>query len=328
MSEIGGEIIIIFLLIVANGVFAMSEMAMVTARKSRLQDWVKKGNRGAKMALELALVPNRFLAAVQIGITLVGILAGAFAGRSVAVWLADRFAGIPLLGAFHQELGLAVVVVIITYFSLVIGELVPKRLALRHPEAIASYMARPLWLITRVAAPMVYLLNLSTDAVSRLLGQRPADEPPVTEEEIRMLVQRGTEAGVFEESEQDMVEAVLHLGDETARALMTPRTQIAWLDIQDSPDRTREKIIAGGHSRYPVASGSLDKVEGVVLVKDILAHSLHGHTFDLATLMQPPLVCAQNGKPVRSVGDVKKDRPAYRLSGGRIRRCRGSAHAP
>lgn len=306
MSEIGGEIFIIFLLIVANGVLAMSEMAMVAARKSRLQEWVKRGNRSAQLALELALAPNRFLSAVQIGITLVGILAGAFAGRGVAQRLAQQIAGTPFIGPYHQEIGLAIVVLIVTYLSLVIGELVPKRLALRHPETIATYVARPLWLFTRIAAPMVYLLGRSTDAVSRLFGQQTRSEPPVTEEEIRMLVQQGTEAGVFEESEQDMVEAVLHLGDETARALMTPRTQIAWLDLNDSRDGIREKIIAGGHSRFPVASGSLDKVEGVVLAKDLLVHSLGGQTLDLKSLMQPPLFVPRTANPFEVLEMLKQ----------------------
>jgi putative hemolysin len=306
MSEIGWQIIIIFLLIVANGVFAMSEMAMVTARKSRLQDGIKKGIRGAKMALELALTPNRFLSALQVGITLVGILAGALAGRSVAHWLAARLAGVPIIGSYHQEIGLAVVVLIVAYVLLVIGELVPKRLALRHPETIATYVARPLWLFTRLAAPMVHLLSFSTDAVSRLLRQQPANEPPVTEEEIKLLVQQGTEAGVFDESEQDMVEAVLHLGDETARALMTPRTQIAWLDLNDSRDGIREKIIAGGHSRFPVASGSLDKVEGVVLAKDLLVHSLGGQTLDLKSLMQPPLFVPRTANPFELLEMLKQ----------------------
>ena len=289
MSEIGGEIVIILLLILANGLFAMSEMAVITARKSRLQDWIKRGNRRAKAALELALAPNRFLSAVQVGITLVGILAGAFAGRSVAQWLAAYIINMPIIGHYHQEIALGLVVLVITYFSLVIGELVPKRLALRYPEAIATYMAYPLRWFTRLSAPMVHLLNLSTDAVCRLFGRQPGGEPPVTEEEIKTLVQQGTEAGVFEESEQDMVEAVFRLGDKTARSLMTPRTQIAWLDLDDSPERIRKKIIESGHSRFPVASGSLDKVDGVVQAKELLGHSLAGHGLDLKALMQQPL---------------------------------------
>jgi putative hemolysin len=289
MADIGGEILAIFLLIIANGVFAMSEMAVITARKSRLQDWIKRGNRSAKVALDLATAPNRFLSAVQVGITLVGILAGAFAAGDVASWMAGYIAQLPLIAPYHQEVGLGLVVLIITYFSLVIGELVPKRLALRHPETIATYVARPLRLFTQLSAPMVYLLSLSTDTVCRLLGRQHGSEPPVTEEEIRTLVQQGTEAGVFEESEQDMVEAVLRLGDKNARSLMTPRTQIAWLDLQDNAERVREKIVSSGHSCFPVATGGLDKVDGVVLAKDLLTHSLAGRALDLKVLMQQPL---------------------------------------
>jgi len=280
-------------------------MAVITARKSRLQDWVSKGNRRAKVALELALAPNRFLSAVQVGITLVGILAGAFAGRSVAQWLAAHIVGIPVIGAYHQEVGLGFVVLTITYFSLVVGELVPKRLALRHPEAIATFVARPLRLFTRLSSPMVHLLGLSTDVVGRLFGKPHGGEPPVTEEEIKTLVQQGTDAGVFEESEQDMVEAVLRLGDKTARSLMTPRTQIAWLDLEDSAERVREKIISSGHSCFPVATDSLDKVDGVVQAKDLLTHSLAGHVLDLKSLMQQPLFVPRTVTALGLSGRIK-----------------------
>jgi magnesium and cobalt exporter, CNNM family len=306
MSEIGGEILIIFLLIVANGVFALSEMAVITARRSRLQDWIKRGNRRAKVALELALAPNRFLSAVQVGITLVGILAGAFAGRSVAQSLAAHIAAISIIGPYHQEIGLALVVIIITYFSLVIGELVPKRLALRYPEAIATYVALPLRLFTKISSPIVHLLGLSTDAVCRLFGRQTGGEPPVTEEEIRTLVQQGTDAGVFEESEQDMVEAVLRLGDKTARSLMTPRTQIAWLDLEDSADRIREKIISSGHSCFPVARASLDRVDGVVQAKELLAYSLANHALDLKSLMQQPLFVPRTVTALEVLESFKK----------------------
>ena len=306
MSEIGNEIVIIFLLILANGVFAMSEMAVITARKSRLQDWVSKGNHRAKVALELAMAPNRFLSAVQVGITLVGILAGAFAGRSVAQWLAAHIVDFPVIGAYHQQIGLGTVVLIITYFSLVFGELVPKRLALRHPEAIATFVALPLRLFTRLSSPVVHLLGLSTDAVCRLFGRQPVSEPPVTEEEIKTLVKQGTEAGVFEESEQDMVEAVLRLGDKTARFLMTPRTQIAWLDLEDSTEQVREKIISSGHSCFPVATGSLDKVDGVIQAKDLLANSLAGHGLDLKPLMHQPLFVPRTVTALEVLESFKK----------------------
>lgn len=287
--SIGTEILIIALLIVANGVFAMSEMAVVTSRKSRLEDWIKKGNSRAKVALELARTPNRLLSSVQIGITLIGILAGAFAGGSLADWMAEYIKPLPMVGVYHQQIGLAVVVLVITYFSLVIGELVPKRLAMRHPESLASWMAVPLLIFSKLTAPMVYLLSFSTDLICRLFGKPQGVEPPVTEEEIKTLVQQGAQAGVFEEEAEEMVEAVLRLGDKTARSLMTPRTQIAWLDSDGDVEQVRKRISASGRSRFPVASGSLDQVIGIVQAKDLLAQLLTGKALDLTALMQQPL---------------------------------------
>lgn len=287
--SIGTEILIIALLIVANGVFALSEMAVVTARKSRLQDWVNKGNSRAKVALELAETPNRLLSSVQIGITLIGILAGAFAGGSIADWMAEHFKRLPVIGIYHQQIGLGIVVLVITYFSLVIGELVPKRLAMRHPETLASWMAVPLLLFSKLTAPMVHLLSFSTDMICQLFGKPRGAEPPVTEDEIKTLVQQGTKAGVFEEEAEGMVEAVLRLGDKTARSLMTPRTQIAWLDSTSSSEELRKTIAASGRSRLPVAAGSLDKVTGVVHSKELLAHILAGKNLDLSPLMREPL---------------------------------------
>ena len=289
MSEILGEIVIIFSLIMANGVFAMSEMAVVTARKSRLQDWANKGDARARAALELANAPNRFLSAVQIGITLIGILAGAFGGRTLAERIAEYFSAVPGLEPYSRAIGLSVVVMTIAYFSLVIGELVPKRLALRHPESIAAFIAGPMLFVTKISAPMVYLLSLSTDAVFRLFGGHHVQEPPVTEEEIKTLVQKGTEAGVFEESEQDLVEAVFSLADRSARSLMTPRTHIIWLDLDDSVEAMRAKVIESKYSRFPVSSGNLDQVSGVIHAKDFLAQLVTGKALDIRALMQDPL---------------------------------------
>jgi putative hemolysin len=288
MSEISGEVVIIFLLILANGVFAMSEMAVVTARKSRLQDWAHKGNVRARKALELANMPNRFLSAVQIGITLIGILAGAFGGRTLAGRMAEYFSTIPGIEPYSQTIGLSVVVIIITYFSLVIGELVPKRLALRHPESIAAFMAGPMRFVSKVSAPMVHLLSLSTDAVFTLFARHHVQEPPVTEEEIKTLVQKGTEAGVFEASEQDLVEAVFSLGDRSARSLMTPRSQIVWLDLGESVDASIAKVVESQYSRFPVSSGNLDEVSGVIHAKDLLAQRMTGKAVDIKALMQEP----------------------------------------
>jgi putative hemolysin len=289
MSEIGMDILIILLLTLANGVFAMSEMAMVTARKSRLQEWASKGNIRARTALELAHTPNRFLLTVQISITLVGILAGAFAARTLAHRMAPLLTSIPSIEPYSQPIALGLVLLLITYFLFVMGDLVPKRLAMRYPETIATVAAIPLRWFSRVLSPLVYLLTISTDMVSRLFGKAETQESPVTEEEIKTLVQQGTEAGIFEESEQDMVEAVLHLGDKTARSLMTPRTQIVWLDLENRIDQIHEKIIESGYSRFPVATGSLDDVTGIVQAKDLLTANLAGRPMDLKALVQQPL---------------------------------------
>ena len=287
--SIGFEIIVIALLILGNGVFAMAEMAVITARKSRLQDWVNKGNSRAGAALELAQAPNQLLSSVQIGITLIGILTGTFAGRGASEWMAEYVRVVPFIGPYHEEIGLSLVILIVTYFTLVIGELVPKRLAMRHPEAIATWVAVPLGLFARLSAPMVYLLSVSTDLVCRLFGRAQSQEPPVTEEEIKNLVQQGAKAGIFQEEAEDMVQAVLHLGDKTARSLMTPRTQIAWLDLENSMEQIRAKIGASGRSRFPVAAGSLDKVTGIVQAKDLLALTLANKPIDLNALMLEPL---------------------------------------
>lgn len=304
--SIGFEILIIALLIFANGIFAMSEMAVITARKSRLQDWVKKGNFRAKVALELAQSPNRFLSSVQIGITSIGILAGVFAGRGAAELMADYLQSLPLVGVYHPQIGLGLVVLIITYFSLVIGELVPKRLAMRHPETIATWVALPLRLFARLSAPMVHLLSVSTDIVCRLFGKAQSRQPPVTEEEITTLVQQGAEAGVFEEKAEDMVEAVLRLGATSARSLMTPRTQIAWLDLENSMEQIRAKIAASGRSRFPVAAGSLDKVTGIVQAKDLLALTLANQPIDLNALMQQPLFVPRTISALELLESFKK----------------------
>jgi putative hemolysin len=289
MSDPTVEIVFIVLLILANGVFAMSEIAIVTARKSRLQDWASKGNARAKAALDLANAPNQFLSTVQIGITLVGILAGAVAGRAVADWLGGILSAFPRIEPYSRALALGAVVIVTTYFSVIIGELVPKRLALSHPEGIATAMAIPMRLLATLSSPIVRLLSFSTDAMFALLGKRAVAEPPVTEEEIRTLVHQGTQAGVFEESEQDMVEAVFRLGDKTSRLLMTPRTQIVWLNRGDSRQSIRDKIIESGHSRFPVGDGSLDNVVGIVQAKDLLAVAMAGGPIDLNASLKEPL---------------------------------------
>lgn len=283
------EVLIIVILMVANGVFSLSEMAVVAARKSRLHEWAKTGNAKAKTALALATPPDRFLSAVQIGITLIGVTAGALGGRTIADRLATYLSVVPWIEPYSVGLAVGLVVIGITYLALVIGELAPKRLALRQPETIATALAGPLRVLAKFLSPIVDLLSISADAVCRLFGKQQSQEAPVTEDEINILVKQGTEAGVFEESEQDMVEAVLRLGDTTARALMTPRTQMVWLDVEHSIEEIRERIVESGHSRFPIARGSLDEVIGVVQSKDLLAVSLAGKRIDVNALLQEPL---------------------------------------
>jgi putative hemolysin len=288
VSTIVFEISAIFLLLIANGIFAMSEIAIVTARKSRLEELANKGIATARAALDLARSPNRFLSTVQVGITLVGILAGAFGGGALREWLAAQLQSVPIIAPYSRSLALGLVVMTITYFSVILGELVPKRLALGHPESIAMFMAPLMRLLLTIGSPLVYLFTLSTDLVFRLVGKRFDEPMSVTEEEITTLIRQGTEAGIFEETEQDMVAAVFHLGDLSARGLMTPRSQIMWLDVADSVEQIRSKLSDSSHSRFPVCDGTLDNVVGIVQAKDLLASFLLGKSVDLKATMQPP----------------------------------------
>lgn len=306
MTNIAFEIIVIALLIIVNGLFAMSELALVAARKSRLQNWAEKGSARARSALELAENPNQFFSTVQIGITLVGILAGAFGGRTLASELASYLAGIPAVQPYSNTIALGIVVVCITYLSVVVGELVPKRLALSHAERIATFMAGPMRVLSTISSPIVRLLTASTDAIFKLVGSRAPQESPVTEEEIRTLIQQGTAAGVFEATEQDMIEAVIELGDKSARALMTPRTQIVWLDESDSVEKIRSKITESGHSRFPVGRGSLDEIVGVTQAKDLLANALEGKPIDLLASVQPPVLVPRTLTALQVLDYIKR----------------------
>ena len=284
----------------------MSEIAVVTARKSRLHELAEKGVSRARQALDLANHPNRFLSTVQIGITLVGILAGAFGGGAITEWLAAQLKAIPAVAPYSRTLALTVVVMCITYFSVILGELVPKRFALGHPESIAMFMAPPMRLLLRICAPIVHLFSFSTDLVFRLFGKRFDEHTLVTEEEITTLLRQGTAAGVFEETEQEMVEAVFDLGDKSARGLMTPRTQIIWLDVNDSAERLHEKLSHSGHSRFPVCEDGLDNVVGIVQAKDLLTNFLSGKNVDLKGTMQPCEFVPRSMTALQVLDHIKK----------------------
>jgi putative hemolysin len=289
MPSVLFEALVILLLIILNGIFAMSEIAVVSARKTRLEQWANEGDGKARAALELATAPNQFLATIQIGITLVGILAGAFGGATIARAIAVGLDEIPMLTSYSRPVSLAIVVLIITFLSLIVGELVPKRLALNSPERIASTMATPMRALARLASPVVYVLELSTDAILRVLAMRAVVEPPVTEEEIRALIAQGTQAGMFEEAEQEMVERVFRLGDRRVSAVMTPRTEIVWVDNEASLEEIQQTIAQSTHSRILVAQGSLDDVLGVVHAKELLLPLLRGEPLDLAAILRQPL---------------------------------------
>lgn len=284
-----GELLIILLLIVANGVFAMSETALLSARKARLQQRANEGDQRAAAALELANQPNTFLATVQIGITLIGILAGAFGGATIAVSLAEVLRGVPFLAPSAEPLAFALVVLFTTYLSLILGELVPKRLALTSPERIIALVAAPMRLLSWIASPLVRFLDGSSNLVLNALGVRPSTEPEVTEEEIKVMIAQGAQSGTFEETERELVDGVFRLADVRVDALMTPRTEVTWFDVNESVESVREKILKSGRSRFPVARGSLDDVIGVVRAKDLLARALANEPFDLTACLQPPL---------------------------------------
>ena len=298
-TGIGGEVLIILLLVVANGVFAMSEIAVVSARKARLRTRAERGDAGARVALELAEQPNRFLSTIQIGITLIGILAGAYGGTTLAAPLGEYLARIPELARYSSQLALGIVVAAITFVSLVIGELVPKRIALLHPERIAAALARPMHYISVAATPLVVLLGATTDAVVRLLGVKRPKEPPITEEELALLIEQGTEAGVFEEEEQELVSRVFWLGDQRASSLMTPRQRVVWLDVDASDEEIRETLRKHRFSRYPVCRGSIDRVIGVVDVRDLVARAAGGETMDIRRVMRQPLFVPESIRALR-----------------------------
>jgi len=273
----------------ANAFFAMSEMALVSARKSRLQQWVNEGDARAQQALELARTPNRFLSTVQIGITLVGVLAGAFGGATIAERIALQLEHIPWLASYSRALSVGITVVCITYLTLVLGELVPKRLALHAPERIACAIAALMHSLSVATSPIVHLLSISTDAVLRLFGARSLMEAPITPEEIGLLLEQATQAGVFEEVEQDMVEGVLRLNNRRVSVLAIPRTEIMWLAHDATAEEIRAHIAASPYDHYPVCEGSLDNVIGVVRSRDLLSRCLAGESLDLRALAHPPL---------------------------------------
>lgn len=293
------EFLIIFLLILANGLFVMSELAILSARKVRLQQLAERGDARARAALELASSPNQFLGTVQIGITLLTILSGSYGEEVISRRITPLLSLIPWLTPYQEAITYGLTIVIITYLTLILGELVPKRLALNNPEPIASILAIPMQMLAKIGSPIVHLLSISTDAVLRVLGIKPSTEPQVTEEEIRVLIEQGTEQGTFEEAEQDMVERVFRFGDRPVSSFMTPRPDIVWLDLEGTPEENRKKIIDSDYSRYPVCQAGLDNVLGVIRVTDLLARSFSGEPLDLTVGLQQPVFVPESTRGLK-----------------------------
>lgn len=287
------EIVLIVALMIANGLFAMSEIALVSSRKARLQRMNQRGDRRAAAALQLRQNPDRFLSTVQIGITLIGVLAGAFGGATLAGELSDWLSQYPSFERWSGEAGVALVVLFITYLSLVIGELVPKRIGLNHPERIAARVAQPMNALSRLATPAVKVLGWSTNAVLWLLRVRPSPEPNVTEEELRLMLREGTRVGTIEPQEQQIVERVFRLGDRRARSIMTPRHELVALDIQEPIAKLRADAEQKGYSRYLLVDGDLDHVVGILPSRE-LWHTQVSSSEDLRARARQPLFVPRN----------------------------------
>jgi len=294
MGSILTEVVVILLLLIVNGVFSMSELALMTAKRSRLEFRAEEeGNAGARAALDLAAHPTAFLSTVQVGITLVGVLAGAFGGAGISAVLAEQLRTVTWLAPYASSVAFALVVAVITYLSLIIGELVPKRIALGNPERVASLIARPMRLISRIGGPLVRVLTGSTNFVLRLLGLGTVTEPGVTEQDIRALVEQGAESGVVQEAERALVENTFRLGDRTVDELMTPRPDVQWVDVADDPAAVRTQLAEAARDRFLVCAGGLDHVVGLIHAEDLLVRCMAGHPVAdaavLRTLAREPL---------------------------------------
>jgi putative hemolysin len=305
--NIGLEIVILLLLIAVNGLLAMSELALVSVRRARLAVMEKKSVPGAAIARALADDPHRFLPTIQVGITLIGVLTGVFGGANVASHLKDWLETMPPVAPLADGLSLGIVVIVTTYLTLVLGELVPKQLALRQPEAISARMARSLTVFIRVAGPAAWLLSASSSLILRLFGLHRLPARTVTEEELKALLIEGAQTGVLELEERDMIERVLRLADKPVRAIMTPRTELAWIDRTDPPKDIALALKAAPHSRIVVCDGSIDNVVGIVQAKDLLDRILSGGDLSISAALRQPIVVPDTVTALDALERLKTD---------------------
>lgn len=304
------EILIILFLILLNGVFSMSEIALISARKNRLETASKKGQQNAKVALDLVNSPNKLLSTVQIGITLISILTGIFSGDKITTDVETFVATFPALQHYAHTIAVGIVVVILTFFSLVLGELLPKRIGLNYPETIAKGMAVPMKLISQLTAPFIWLLTISTDALLKLFNIKPTADGKVTEDEIKAIIKEGTEGGEIQEIEHDIVERVFHIGDRKINSLMTHRSDIVYLSVEDTVEELKAKVLNELHSIFPVCKDSLDEIIGVVSLKDLFSNFDKGN-FDLKAIAKEPVYLIEQTSAYKALENFKKTRVHY-----------------
>ncbi|MEJ0069437.1 MAG: hemolysin family protein [Pseudomonadota bacterium] len=300
------NLLILLLLVLVNGLFAMAEIAIVSARPSRLRHMAEQGDKRAQLVLDMTADPSRFLSTVQIGITLISILTGTFGGATLGEQAAHPLREIPVLAPYADALGIAAIVVLTTFLTLILGELAPKRIALNQPERLATAMARPMRALSRVATPVAWFLSRTTDLVLLLVPIRKDAGGVVTDEEIKYLMREGARTGHFEQAERDIVEMALRLGDRRVSALMTPRPQMEYLDLDDPVAENQRKVLESHYARFPVIQGGFERVVGIVQVKDLLAAQLKGQPFDLKAAVTPPVFIPETAPALKALELFKR----------------------
>lgn len=305
LESIWTSIIIVFILIIANGVFATTEIAIVTAKKHRLQRREMDGDSRAKYALKLAENPNQLLSTIQIGITLIGVITGAFGGATIARQLTVHIEKVEFLAPVSYELSFVLVVGLSTYLSLIIGELVPKRIGMGNPENVACIVAKPMYYFSKVGQPLIWILSKSTEFVLKLLRIKPNKEPSVTEEEITQLIEQGVYSGVVEEIEQDLVEQIFYLGEKRLGDILTPRTQLIWIDIEDPLEENIKKMKESSYSKFPVGKGSLDNFLGMIHTKDIFSRFVSAEKMLLTDCIKSTLILPESMKVFQALEKLK-----------------------
>lgn len=306
LDSIWTSVVIVLILIVANGIFAMTEIAIVTSKKGRLEKLRDDGNSRANYALKLAEDPNQLLSTIQIGITLIGVITGAFGGATIASQLAVYVEQVEVFASFSYELSFIVVVGLSTYLSLIIGELVPKRIGMGNPEKTACAVAKPMYYFSKIGRPLIWFLSISTDFVLKMLRIKPTKEPDVTEEEISQLIAQGVYSGVVEEIEQDLVEQIFYLGDKRLGDILTPRTQLVWIDIENSFEENIKIINESPYSKFPVGKGNLDNFQGIIRTKDLLSKMVAGEKFTLNDYIEDTLELPEAMKVFQALETFKR----------------------